>query len=223
MFINAAEIFWLATTYRVVNIRGRYGSGKTLLTVAMAIELWRRDLVDKIYANFPMAGRELEYVVADKSFVMIIDEAHIILDAREFSKNASKKWLRDLRKRNCVLFTPSMTDVDKRFRRVMVQRSFMLGNLMWVYRWQVDDGMGIHGGWFALVLPGKYFGAFDTQYSPIDEDFENLERVMSGDVEIERDQTIEGKYMPVYEISYEGEEPRFENQVKEPRLFRKRN
>lgn len=218
MFINAAELFWLATTYRVVNIKGRYGSGKTLLSVAMAYEIWKRDLVGKIYANFPMAGRELEYVEADMNFLMIIDETHIVLDARSFSKNASQKWLKDLRKRNSILIAPSIVAIDVRFRAVMIQRSMMIGNLVWIYRWQIDDGMGVHGNWFALVNPKKYFGAYETVYSPMEEDFENLERVMSGEPKIERDPTVAGQYNPVQEISYPAEEPAFKFQVEEPSI-----
>jgi KaiC/GvpD/RAD55 family RecA-like ATPase len=218
MFVNASELFWLATTYRVLNIRGHYGSGKTLLAVAMAYELWRKDYVGKIYANFPMAGRELEYIEGDLNFVMIIDETHVVLDARSFSKNASSKWLKDIRKRNSILIAPSMTDVDVRFRKVMVQRSLMIGNLAWLYRWQVDDGMGVHGNWFMIYKPSRYFGAYDTRYSPLDEDFERLERVMSGNVEIKRDETVEGRYMPVQEVGYPVEEPKFDYQVKEPSI-----
>lgn len=216
MLINASEIIWLATTYRVLNMTGHYGSGKTLLAVALAYQLWKEDYVGKIYANFPMAGRELEYIEGDENFVMIIDETHIVLDGRSFSKNATEKWLKDLRKRNSILFAPSIVGVDVRFRSVMVQRSMMVGNLVWIYRWQIDDGIGVHGGWFALVNPSYYFGAYETKYSPVDEDFEKLERVMSGDVVYKRDQTVEGAYMPVQEISYPTPEPAFEFQVKEP-------
>jgi len=220
MLINASELIWLATTYRVLNMTGHYGSGKTLLAVALAYELWKQDYVGKIYANFPMAGRELEYVEGDTDFVMIIDETHIVLDGRSFSKNATEKWLKDLRKRNSVLFAPSIVGVDIRFRAVMIQRSMMIGNMLWIYRWQIDDGLGVHGSWFALLNPKKYFGAYETKYSPIDEDFENLERVMSGDPNIERDQTMAGAYMPVQEISYPVDEPKFAYQVKEPSIRR---
>lgn len=220
MFINATELFWIATTYRAINITGRYGSGKTLLSVAMAYELWRKDYVKKIYANFPMAGRELDYPDGDKDFVMILDEAHIVLDARAFSKKASQSWLKDLRKRNSVIILPAVIGVDIRFRAVMVQRMMMIGNLFWVYRWQIDDGMGVHGSWFVLVNPSKYFGAYETRYSPRDEDFDLLQRVMTGKVEIANDPTIEGKYLPVMEISHPIDEPAFEFQVREPTLKR---
>jgi hypothetical protein len=215
MFLNASELFWIATTYRAVNIAGRYGSGKTLLAVAMAFELWKRGYIDKIYSNFPMAGREIEYLPGDRDFVMILDEAHVVLDSRAFSAKASQTWLKDLRKRNSVLLVPAVMGVDVRFRAVMVQRFLMLGNFAWLYRWQIDDGMGVHGSWFALVRPSKYFGAYDTHYSPVDEDFENIQTVMSGEVRSNDRYDPTGGYTTVQERSFPVEEPKFKWQAPE--------
>lgn len=222
-FYGLGEFIFILTSYRVCNIRGHYGSGKTLLSVALAFELWRQGLVDSIYSNFPMAGRSTDYSYGYR-FAMLLDEAHIMLDARSFSKQASQTWLKDLRKRESVLILPAVLSVDVRFRSVIVQRIFAFpGNLLWIYRWQIDDGAGKHTGSFQLFYPSYYFNSYSTKYSPNDEDFENIKRVMAG-TDYEREaqrnqQEQEGAYLPVQEISYPVEEyPPLAKQVPNPKF-----
>ena len=176
--INAHEYLWLATNYRIVNIRGHVGSGKTLLAVATAYELWRKKYIERIFAPFPLKGQSLEFDNGE-DFVMILDEAHVVLDSREFGKNASKDWLRDIRKRRAVIISSAFIDVDKRFRLVMVQRILKVGNLLWWYRWQMSDGVGQSTGAFGLLNPNWYFNTYPTKYSPNDEDFNNMLKVVS--------------------------------------------
>lgn len=173
------EFLYLAQSYRVVNMFGHYGSGKTLLAVHLAMEFWKRGIVEKIYTNFPCVGAEIEYVENDKNFVMVLDEAHVVIDSRAFSKQASQTWLKDLRKRKSILLVPAVLSVDKRFRSLAVARIMAVGNLAWVYRWQIDDGVGEHSGTFILWKPYQYFGAYDTEYIPTDEDFQNIMKVMA--------------------------------------------
>lgn len=194
MFINADEFFFLATNYRVVNIRGRYGSGKTLLSVALSYEFWRRNYIDHIFSNFPMMGQSFDWSVSTK-FIMILDEAHVILDSRQFSKNASSDWLKDLRKRLAILILPAVIDVDKRFRAVMVQRMFFLGNFIWLYAYKVDDGMSELSGWFGLIRPSAYFGKYSTKYVVQQDDFDNMRAVMANDLPAELGSESYAEYM----------------------------
>jgi len=178
-FFNHREFIWYVTNYKTLNIRGRYGSGKTLLSVALAYELWKQNYIKHILASFPMNGMKNQLDGIDGDFVMLLDEAGLILDSREFGRNASKEWLKDLRKRKIILVLPSVIDVDKRFRQVVVQRIFMFGNIFWIYRYQVGDGLGVEDGWFGLWKPSWYFGTYDTDYIVEDEDFEKLLDVMA--------------------------------------------
>ena len=183
-WFNLSEALWLITSYRLVNIRGRYGSGKTLLSVALAYELYRQKYVDYIFAPMPLIG---SYMGTDKQdrFAMVLDEAHVILDSREFHKNETKTWLRDLRRREGVLFTPAVIDVDKRTRPVIIQRMLQVGNLFWLYRMRIEDGMAGYECNLGLFKPSDYFGAYPRKYSPTEEDFERLKVIMRGDRERE--------------------------------------
>jgi hypothetical protein len=184
--IWANEFIYHLMSYRVLNIRGGYGKGKTLLAVAVSYYLYQNGYVDKIYANFPLAGKVEKVDEANpetyKNFVMDLDEAHVILDARQFSKNASQTWLKDLRKRNAVLILPAVLSVDNRFRTISCQRMLQLGNWIWVYRWMLEDGIGdAITGTFGLQNPSMLFGAYDTEYIPSDEDFEMIRRIISNE------------------------------------------
>lgn len=179
-FINASEYFWNVTNYRVVNIRGHVGSGKTLLSVATGYELWEQGYIDHIYAPFPVKGQRNKYDKY-KKFVMLLDEAHVVLDSRKFGQNNVEEWLRDIRKRQAIIITSAFIDVDKRMRSVVVQRTLLIGSLFWMYRWQIDDGIGVSTGTFGLLFPNWYFGLYDTLYSPSYEDFENMRIITNGD------------------------------------------
>jgi hypothetical protein len=221
VWFNLPDFLWMLTAYRVVYIRGRYGSGKTLLSVALSYELWKQQHVDRIYSNFPMAGRDENYEYSER-FAMILDEAHIVLDSRSFSRQASQTWLRDLRKRESVLIMPAVLSVDIRFRSLSVQRIFMFGNLLWVYRYEIDDGARLQNNTFSLLFPNYYFGAYSTKYSPKDEDFDNLKKVMAGMSTNKNTLTNEDEkenYRGVQTVSYMGDDaPKFSKLVKNPKF-----
>lgn len=201
--------------YRVVNIWGRYGSGKTLLAVATAFELWKRGHVDYIHANHPMSGRSEGMESSD--FVMILDEAHKVLDARKFSSNASQTWLDSLRKRNAVLILPAVISVDVRFRVFLVQRLLKVGDIVWFYRWQIDDGVGVNSGIFRLVNPKWYYGSYPTLYEPFLEDYERLKNIMERTDEKTKRYIDNSIFYPVQEVSYPVEEPSFKRKISDVR------
>jgi hypothetical protein len=223
MWWNIEEFFWTLANYRVLNIRGRYGSGKTLLSVALAYELWKRHLVDTIYSNFPMAGRSEEYNKKE-NYVMIVDEPQEIFDSRDYMRNETKPWLRGLRKRKITVLLPGFSDIDVRFRKLVCQRMLLIGNFAWFYRWQIDDGIGITYGTFALLMPPKYFGAYDTKFLPGDEDYDNLRQLISAGENAKRKISTNGGGGTQYVEVHQEHTPNitFKAQVERPKFGRKR-
>lgn len=139
-FLWAGEFLGLLKLFRVLGIRGGFGTGKTLLAVALAVEAWRLGWVDHVYSNMRLKGDWLEEIPgAIRGAAVIYDEAWQELDSRSFGAKASQRWLAYLRKRNVMLFLPSVIQVDVRFRTLLVQRFLGWGPL-WVYRWQLNDG-----------------------------------------------------------------------------------
>lgn len=220
MWMRLDEFLWLVTSYRVINIRGHFGSGKTLLAVALAYELWKRHYSERIFTNFPMQGRCEDYDTADRTnFCMIIDEPQEILDSRDYARNETRSWLKSLRKRKIILLLPGVLAIDVRFRSVMAQRILQLGNLLWVYRWQVDDGAGVHTNWFGMWRPSRYFGAYSTRYEPADEDFANLRKLMGEDDNNEKaGVAVVERVAPTFVVDPANESPRFKKQVEVPRI-----
>jgi hypothetical protein len=165
-FVMCDEFFWMVRNYRVMYARGRYGSGKSLLAVATAVELWRRGLVDHIYSNLILRGDWFEQVTGSiRDAVIVFDEAWVELDSRSWDRKVANSWLAFLRKRNIYLLLASVTNVDVRFRTLQVQRSQVLPKL-WRYQWVVNDGMKPIKGAFMIYDPGPYFEVFDTNEEP---------------------------------------------------------
>jgi len=209
--LNIKEFLYHSTSYRVVNFTGSYGTGKTLISVALAFEYWRLGIIDNIYTNFPMSGRKQVYQKHDTKYCMILDEAHQIVDSRSFAKNASEVWLDALRKKEAILLLPAVIDVDKRFRRLICQRSANLFNFIWIYRWLISDGIGRKEGSFFLVNPKYYFGSYSTKHTPSVQEWNNLKSVVEGDISMieERRKSEENKkYHPVVVVE-DTEYPKF--------------
>lgn len=165
-FMMSAEWWWMIRNYRVAAMAGRFGSGKTLLAMAAAVELWRQALVTHVYSNLTMKGdwqEELPSVIRDA--VIVFDEAWIELDSRSWSRKRSMEWLAYLRKRNIYLLLASVTDLDVRFRRLTVYRSMVMPKI-WRYTWMVNDGMKPVKGSFLIQNPSDYFQVFDTLEEP---------------------------------------------------------
>ncbi len=187
LFTGADEFIYQFTQHRVAYIRGHFGSGKTLLAVALGVELWRLGLTDRIFTNFPMAGRCLDYSQNRRGYV-ILDEASRVLDSRKFLMNSSDDWLYAMRKRQMYLILPSKTEVDKRFRDLTIQRVQMIANKRWVYRWEISDGVGRLTGDFTLKNPSDIFGLYSTEWEPAPQEFENLKRLMKGSENVDQEE-----------------------------------
>lgn len=180
---NLGDAIWYCTSRRVIDIDGDYGSGKTLLAVALSYELVKGGYVDHIFAPIPIRGQCFDLEVRSR-WVMVLDEAHAILDARQYKDNKTDEWLRDLRRRESIILTPAVEDVDKRFRKVQMRRWGMLGNIVWFYEiTSVRNDREKRLARFALFFPHYYFGAYSTVYSPTHDGFEGMLKVASNEFE----------------------------------------
>lgn len=175
MFVSADRFLSMLLLFRFVWIRGFLGAGKTLLSVALAHELMQRAVVRGVVSNLPTVlppwiGED-DGTLYDRC--IIFDEAWTQLDARNSFVNNTRDYGAYARKFRSFWMFPSVFQVDKRMRPLIVERAFRLPAFdLWVYRWfvetdyQSDDSMK---GWFALKNPGRYFGMYDTAYVPVDD------------------------------------------------------
>lgn len=167
MFIGSGEFFWLLRNYRVAFIGGHYGSGKTLLAVALGVHWWERGWCDHIYANIRLKGDFYEETPEEiRDAYILYDESWQSLDAREFGGKKSQRWLAYLRKRNITLVLASVLTVDVRFRVLTVQRRFALGDSLWWYAWRVNDGFKPYGGALIITHPLRYGQVYDHKEVP---------------------------------------------------------
>jgi len=177
MLIHADEFFSLLMQLRKAWIRGAYGSGKTLLAVALTEELFKRGLVDGCLSNIDTVFPErLDYLKPSDGTlfrrVMLVDEAHEVFDNRTSMTNDKRNGAY-LRKFKAYMIAPSIYPIDKRERPIIVWRDadfFGLG-LLWIYHYILDLDYKLPAsekgfGWFALWRPSKYFDRYDTSAPP---------------------------------------------------------
>lgn len=162
---------------RLVYIGGTYGSGKTLLSVAIAEHWFRRGY--RVIANFPCVfNSDITPDLLDslKRVCIVLDEAGArLLDARSWNSADSKMLLSVMdycRKQELFFILPSATTVDKRARKLAIARNLRasraldavgLGRLLWMYVGipSQDDRFS-----FPLFAPYAYFGCYDTTAIP---------------------------------------------------------
>lgn len=190
------EDFWEAFSgIHTAFITGRLGSGKTLLSFAMAHRAMQLHFSSGVYANIPHAfprnfvrgytvlqpgDDEVQTYGAfepvdplhdrmsiENAFV-VIDEAWQIIDSRYSVSNFSfyGAWSR---KSNTFWTFPSVYAIDKRVRAMSVERVADIAVLpirIWVYRWASADG---RRGWFGLSRPELYFGTYKTRAVPLND------------------------------------------------------
>lgn len=170
MFLAGDEFLRTLVGLRVLWLAGRFGGGKTLLSFALSSWLYKNGYINTVYSNIP--SPICEPVTDDTRFyksALVLDEAWVLLDAREYAKNVSRTIGAFLRKYQLYLLLPSVFPVDKRFRALWCQRVFngmTVGVPLWVYAWRCDMGVMSDKGWFALVRPQQFFGSYDTMATP---------------------------------------------------------
>lgn len=172
-FIHAGDFLELVQFTRNIWLAGRLGSGKTLLSVALAFEMRRLGVVDYVWSNFPIRV-DLLPPPPDRLLrrtLIILDEAHQIINARDFQDN-NREYGAYARKVQSVWLYPSIDTIDKRVRQVRVQRAFRVDFTpvgIWVYRYQLMLGDEHDQGWFLLWSPESVMGLYDHRYIPIDD------------------------------------------------------
>ncbi len=165
MFLNAEAFFESFTQIRDVFITGRKGSGKTLLSFAMARYALDNKFVAGVFANIPHAMPKAASVA--NAFV-IVDESWQFIDNR-FSRGTYSFMGAWSRKTNSLWAFPSVYGVDLRVRNLQCERIADINLLpirAWLYRWTNCWG---DKGHFVLVRPEEYYGSYDTKAIPVDD------------------------------------------------------
>jgi len=176
--VIASGRFWEEVMLnRLVYIGGTYGSGKTLLSVAIAETLYRKGM--RVLANFPCVFNSdvTPDMLEDlRDTCVVLDEAGSrLLDARSWGAAESKALLGTMdycRKQRLVFVMPSATPVDKRARKFAVARNLRagrfldtvgIGRFIWTY---VGLPSQDERFMFPLLAPYAYFGTYDTEAIP---------------------------------------------------------
>lgn len=162
---------------RLAWLRGIYGTGKTLLSLAIYWELLRQGWHGKVFSPIPLVTP----LVPDDchSAILILDEAGTVFSNRSFAdKNLTGEVARAvsyLRKTDSYLLFPSYSRPDVMFRRGLhIESKFRLGKLVWFYNWWLPEDeetedvykMAKMRGVYPLLFPSRFFGTYDTLYVP---------------------------------------------------------
>lgn len=234
--LGSQSFLGLLETFRVLTFEGRYGGGKSALSFYVAQHLLSTGRFRYLLSNTPSVWSDDPNDVVlrpdDKGrptyldAVVILDETGLFLEYAE----DTKKFLAFLRKGNIVLLCPSVQDVPRELRGVMVQRTLNLetvGIPIWVYNYRVRKGSQRDNQRFMWWNPSEIYGIYDSGAFPIDdaglgemmldwtflmsnrERKENEQRRYKGRKK-ERTQVIEGLQPACTERIFTLEEPRRE-------------
>jgi len=149
--------------YRACFFTGVFGSGKTLGAVAAAWHLVSEDKRLRLISNIPVAfATDFQQLDALVDVVILLDEARRYLDARRWEKrDFNIDYLRHL---NVYLLVSAAFEVDKRLRRLQVERIFPLSRLpFWLYRIKSDSDPSARPG--ILLGPSAFFGLYPRRFA----------------------------------------------------------
>lgn len=120
---------------RLAWFRGLFGTGKTLLSVALFYDLWSHGWRGSVFAPFPVKFPSSD----SRSGFLVLDEAGTVFSSRSFAdKSLSADALRAvsfLRKTDSYLVFPSYTKPDILFRRGLHVERVLSLPFIWVYRY----------------------------------------------------------------------------------------
>lgn len=153
-------------TFRILWIRSRYGSGKTLLATRLAYELHSQGIVRYICANYPSPwfDRFEDVVVKDgrADVCLILDEGGSFIQ----SKYKAQKYIQFMRKLNIILIFSSVlppASIVSYFRVKRIMNLGVAGIPLWVFRSRIHDGEEIQYETFFFWRPSEVYGAYDTR------------------------------------------------------------
>jgi hypothetical protein len=165
--IIGTQFLKLLLGFRILNIRGRYGGGKTLLSVWIAYWLMAGGYTKKIVSNIAVQNDNDDQGQIEDCAV-ILDESWMYIQSRQDVLNYSAY----LRKLGSYLLLPSVFDVHSRLSFFSCNRIMNLQNVglpIWVYRWDLASKSYRENGHFFLLNPERIFGLYDTNYIPSDD------------------------------------------------------
>jgi zona occludens toxin (predicted ATPase) len=166
-----------AILYRSVYFQGRYGSGKTALAVWLAVRLaekYRYRIISNIEIKHPAvitspSPGDFEHAV------ILLDEAADVLDAYEF-KSELIRYFKYLRHRDLIILLPSVDEVHKRLRKLIVERVFnmeqIVGLPLWIYQWwrgpkTSPPRSGGIKGYFKWWVDSRVFGLYNSTHGGV--------------------------------------------------------
>lgn len=170
------DVLQLVRQARIAWLGGFYGSGKTALASRIAVEFVERGWADHIVGNFPSVLHTDVETIPCKDAVIILDEAGVWLDDKDFNKMVAY-----LRKMNLTVVLPSVLPVSTKARTINFQKTFngySVGLPFWQYTVNLEymnltDKMRLT--WWN---PPEMFGLYDTDYKSGVEDGIKLVRWM---------------------------------------------
>jgi hypothetical protein len=171
MRIIAGQVFLeLLTFYRTCYLGGRYGSGKTLLAVALSGWLLSSGHVRQVVSNLPVAWASELNRGDMRDLCIVLDESWLYLQRRA----AVARYAGFLRKFNHYLLLPSVFPVHRLLSFFAVRRLYNLypfGLPVWIYQWRIASMPGIppDKGYFVVYDPVSLYGYYDTAYVPSDD------------------------------------------------------
>jgi len=154
--------------FRLCWVGGRYGGGKTALSVRLAYEFLERGWVKDAVGNFPcVLFTDLHRLSECRDTFIILDEAGVWLSDKEFDNVSAF-----LRKRNLYVVLASVLPVPLRAKSLNIQRTWnghSVGLNFWHYSgvlsyMQVKEKLTL--SWFN---PREVFGLYDTSYVTVDD------------------------------------------------------
>lgn len=164
-FINAAPIFGILSSYRLIWICGKFGGHKTALSLAMA-ENFLKEGYRLITNNRNVWQDKLSEVDLDENghlkAVVLLDEGGLYFkSSRQIEQIASYAA-----KMDCVYIIPSFWPPARAAQVITIQPLFSLksaGLPVIFYKWRVDIG-GFHDkGWFIWLFPQEIYGIYSRQ------------------------------------------------------------
>lgn len=167
MIIDLSGSFELLRQYRIAWLSGRFGAGKTAMSVAMAEYLADRYSY-RVYANFPLVFNEYDSgIKASKDgklhAVIIIDEAGLEMIAKV--NTLSDRMIAYTRKMDVIFLLPSFIPPGPRLRFLTFYPVLNLmgaGIPLAVYGWRVNLAGFKASGAFLSIRPSRIYRMYDS-------------------------------------------------------------
>lgn len=161
-FLGGATFWDTFTAFRVCWSKGRYGAGKTALSVIMAARLLAERRVDQVVSNIPLTF-SIEPKAPLKRSAILLDESWIYIEGRRDVLD----YAAFVRKHEHFLLLPSVFPVHNRLAFFTTQRVFngyTVGLPIWFYRWDIRQGAVKENGYFGLMHPSAVFHHYPTKF-----------------------------------------------------------